>query len=55
MVVNGSAGGEIVITFDEEHDPLKPDKFSILGVHWNNKGVDNCGKDKSSVWCNGKN
>ena len=54
MIVSGANSGEIVVNFDKEHDPLKLDQYSVLSVHWNNKGVGNGGKDKSSVWCNGK-
>ena len=39
--------------FPNDADPRRIDRFCILSIHWNNIG-ENCGADRSCVWCNGK-
>ena len=56
LIVGGTTGTHgytLFSNFPIDADPRELNKFCILSVHWNNKG-ENCGADRSCIWCNGK-
>ena len=50
----GDSSAVTIDKFPKDANPIQTTKFCVLSFHWNNKGNEGCGKNKSSVFCNGQ-